>query len=75
MPSEEEEIARLQAERKAALASEKYAGYDTVIADEEEAEEDDEPPVRCARLRRSAFSPFPPAIARTNPMPFGTTRL
>ena len=57
MPSEEEEIKKLQAERKAALASgkkDKYAGYDTVLADEDPEEHDEPAPVRCVMPRTPA---------------------
>jgi hypothetical protein len=58
MLSEEEEIAKLQAERKAGKSTkaDKYAGYDTVLADEEP--EDDEPPaVRCALAAKKQPTP------------------
>jgi hypothetical protein len=50
--SEDDEIARLQAERTAAAAlAASKAGYDTEIRDEEDPEDDE--PVRCARDRSS----------------------
>lgn len=75
MPSEEEEIAKLQAERKAATANkDKYAGYDTVLADEE-PEEDDEPPVRCVTSFPSPSFPHPPSGTPTPTLPVNRTPL
>jgi hypothetical protein len=72
MASEEDEIATLQAERKAlakgagksVASTSKYAGYDDVLVDEDP--EDDEPPARsergfpitfCIPLRKTAEAP------------------